>query len=217
MDAYKMSFKEAVQYLSVQVHSVGRLKPLLEVRSKRAAKPQELTQTEQDAMKAAAKRLAEDDARCESIASKRGWNPATIKALAKEGSLGWDGGAPAFLYSTGMKSRHWPHKEIFWDFGKPSVWRGDQIKNAQEVFICEGETDCISLLDKGIEEDGSMAVIALPSASTIHHTLEELVKGKHVTLCMDDDEAGERATQKLADRLLDVCASVQIFNIKEVA
>lgn len=217
MDAYQMTFVEAVHYLSEQIHTVRRLKPVLGMRPKLAAKPEELTQTQQNAIKAAAKRLAEDDARCVSIASKRGWRPATIKALAEEGSLGWDEGALAFLYSTGMKSRNWPHKEIIWDFGRGSVWRGDQIKNAKEIFICEGETDCISLIDKGIEEDGSMAVIALPSASTIPGDLSQHVQGRHVTLCMDDDEAGDRATQKLADMLLDVCASVQTFNFKGVA
>ena len=131
--------------------------------------------------------------------------------------MGWDESALAFLYPMGMKSRNWPHKDIFWDFGSPGVWRGNQIGDATEVLICEGETDCISLLDKGIEEDGTMAVIALPSASTIPADLSKLVQGRHVTLCMDDDDAGVRATERLADLLDGVCASLQTVNFGEVA
>jgi DNA primase len=218
MDAYQMTFSEAVECLSDQVQSIGRPQGVLAVRPKSAvSEAQELTTTQQEALKAASKRLAENDARCLSVASERAWNPSTIKALAEEGSLGWDGGALAFLYPVGMKSRNWPHRNFLWDFGKPGVWRGSQIGDAMEVFICEGETDCISLVDKDIEEDGSMAVIALPSASTIPSDLPKLVQGRHVTLCMDDDDAGAIATAKLADLLEDVCASVQTFNFAEVA
>lgn len=218
MEAYEVTFSEAVQYLSEQIHTVGRFHDVSAVSFKTAmTRPQELTQTQQDTIKTAAKRLAENPHICQSVASKRNWDAKTIKHLAEEGSLGWDGGALAFLYQTGMKSRNWPHKEIFWDFGKPGVWRGTLVGDAKEVFICEGETDCISLVDKGIEEDGSMAVIALPSASTIPADLPKLVQGRHVTLCMDDDDAGAIATTKLADLLLDVCASVQTFNFGEVA
>lgn len=218
MDAYQMNFGEAVKCLSDQVRSLGRIQggSLASLKPSVSQLPG-VTKEEQDRIKAAAQRLAENPYIWSSVASQRGWNPATIKALAEEGSLGWDGSALAFLYSTGMKSRNWPHKDIFWDFGGPGVWRGSLIGDAMEVFICEGETDCIALLDKGIEEDGTMAVIALPSASTIPVGLPKLVQGRHVTLCMDDDDAGARATQKLADMLDGVCASVQSFNFGEVA
>ncbi len=216
-DFFQMSFSEAVTYLSKQAYSLGRIKGVSLARPKPLVSlAQGLTKAQQDTIKAAAQRLAENPYICQSVASKRNWNPATIKALAEEGSLGWDG-ALAFLYPAGMKSRNWPYHEFFWDFGSPGVWRGKQIGDAMEVFICEGETDCISLVDKGIEEDGSMAVIALPSASTIPAELPKLVQGKHVTLCMDDDEAGARATEKLSELLVDVYASVQTFDFKGVA
>lgn len=216
-DTHGLGFGEALEYLTQDFHNIGRSQSVC-LRKAKARVEQEigLTQAEQDLLKKAAKRLSENPYICESVASKRGWNPATIKALAEEGSLGWDG-ALAFLYPKGMKSRNWPGREFFWDFGSPGVWRGNQIGDAMEIFICEGETDCIALLDKGIEEDGTMAVIALPSASTIPSDLPNLVQGRHVTLCMDDDTAGARATEKLADLLVNVCASVQTFNFKEVA
>lgn len=212
-----MSFPEALNYLSDQVHAVARYKAVPMVRTQKAvSNPQELTEEQESRLKAAAKRLAEDDHRCVSVASKRGWNPATIKALAEEGSLGWEGGL-SFLYSSGMKTRNWPHKDFVQDFGKPGVWRANKIGDAAELFICEGETDCISLVDKGVEEDGFMAVIALPGASSNTSDLPQLLHGRHVTVCMDDDEAGHRATEKLVDLLVGVCASVHIFDFKGVA
>lgn len=215
-DMHGLGFGEAIEYLTQDLEEIGRTQ-----RAPLKVKPApdqdtNLSQAEQDLLKKAAKCLADSEHLCQSIAEKRNWNSETIKALAEEGSLGWDG-ALAFLYPKAMKSRNWPGRDIFWDFGRPGVWRGNRIGDALEVFICEGETDCISLLDKGIEDDGSMAVIALPSATTFPAELSKLVQGRHVTLCMDDDEAGARATQKLADLLLNVCASVQAFNFKEVA
>lgn len=116
-----------------------------------------------------------------------------------------------------MKLRNWPHREFLWEFGVPSVWRRGQIGKASEVFICEGETDAISLIDKGLADEPGLAVIALPSASTITEDLSILVTGKNVTLCMDNDEAGDRATEKLIELLEPVCASLQTFNFGEVA
>ncbi len=176
-----------------------------------------LTKQETETIQAACKKLADHEHLWDRVASKRGWKPETIKKLADEGVLGWNQGALAFIYETGMKLRNWPHRDFLWEFGVPSVWRRGQIGEATEVFICEGETDAISLIDKGLVDDPTIAVIALPSASTITEDLSILVSGKNVTLCMDNDEAGERATEKLIELLEPVCASLQTFNFEEVA
>ena len=38
-------------------------------------------------------------------------------------------------------------------FGKSWLWRGELIPQAETIYLCEGETDAISLIDRGIEDD----------------------------------------------------------------
>jgi 5S rRNA maturation endonuclease (ribonuclease M5) len=215
MDKDDVDFSEAFKRLEKKVPSIKRLSPcVVATRAKSGAdslKPEQIV-----IQKQASKRLAEDERLCASVASKRGWKPETIQKLAKEGALGWNQGALAFLYDTGMKLRNWPHHTFVWEFGGCCVWRRKRIAEATEIIICEGETDAISLIDKGLEDDPVFAVVALASATMITGDLVGLVTGKNVTLCMDNDNAGQQATDKLVELLEPVCASVKTFNFGEV-
>lgn len=214
MEKHDVDFSEAFKLLEKKASSIKRLSPrVLAARAKTGLAY--LKAEEIDIQKQASKRLAGDDWLCSTIASKRGWDPSTIKKLAEEGVLGWNQGALAFHYDTGMKLRNWPHREILWEFGSSCVWRRKRIAEATEVIICEGETDAISLIDKGLEDDPDFAVVALASATMITGDLVGLVTGKNVTLCMDNDKAGERATEKLVELLEPVCASLKTFNFGE--
>jgi hypothetical protein len=53
-------------------------------------------------------------------------------------------------------------------FWKPWLWRGSIINIGTTVYLCEGETDEISLIDAGLESDGRTVAVALPSASTFN-------------------------------------------------
>jgi len=124
------------------------------------------------------------------------WNPETITRLAREGTLGWDGSALVFIYPSGLKFRRWPAKEITWQgnaAGGP--WRTEVISAAQIVYVAEGETDAISLIDAGIEENG-IAVVACPSATGFNIHWGPLFEGKDVMLVFDNDAAGESGTEK---------------------
>jgi hypothetical protein len=214
MDKDDVDFSEAFKRLEKKAPSIKRLSP--RAASARAKAGTDLLKPEQiEIQKQASKRLGDDDWLCASVASKRGWKPETIQKLAKEGSLGWNQGALAFLYDTGLKLRNWPHHTFVWEFGGCCVWRRKRIAEATEIIICEGETDAISLIDKGLEDDPEFAVVALASATMITGDLVRLVTGKNVTLCMDNDRAGQQATDKLVELLDPVCASLKTFNFGE--
>jgi len=153
----------------------------------------------------------------EEIARGRDWKVETIRELAREGSLGcWKKGI-SFLYRTGMKVR-WDRavaREIRWVFGGPSsMWREQRVAAAGTIYVTEGESDAITLIDAGMENDGRTAVVALPSATTLSPSFVPLFAGKHVILCLDADKAGECATNKFGSMLQGNVASLAQLDLK---
>jgi len=147
--------------------------------------------------------LREDRALCERIARSRNWRTETIIELTYEPSLGWHDGKLAFLYESGCKLRWRENGErvIRWAFGKPWLWRGGYLWCRSNILIAEGETDAITLIDSGVEDDRETLVVALPSASTFNEEWAILFRGKHVALCFDGDDAGERAVARVSQLL----------------
>ena len=129
-------------------------------------------------------RLRETPNLCERIARARGWKPETIRNLSLEPSLGWHDGKLAFIYETGVKLRWRQQGEriVRWAFGKPWLWRGSYINIGTTVYLCEGETDAISLIDAGLEPHGQTIAVALPSASTFNERWAILFTGTEVVL-----------------------------------
>lgn len=217
METRGMDFSGAFTYLEKKLSKIKRGVPFKPSVRKGGRGGSSLLTAEQMAeQKKASIRLATHEGVYRRIARDRGWNPETIRKLAEQGSLGWCGDALAFNYDTGMKIRRWPHKTIRYEFGSPCVWRRNRIGKVEKVYLCEGETDAITLIDKGVEDDGDVVVVALASATTITGDLVNCVKGKAVTLFMDNDAAGEMATDNLIAILEPVCASLNIYSFEEV-
>jgi len=152
---------------------------------------------------------------CEQIAAKRNWKVETIQALADETSLGWYQCNLAFLYDTGVKVRNFlegGERSIKWPYGASSLWRDHRIANASTIYLCEGETDAISLLDADLETDPAVGVVAVPSASTFKPAWASRFAGKEVTLCMDGDPAGIAARQKIGALLSPVVSALKTVN-----
>jgi hypothetical protein len=150
---------------------------------------------------------------CGRVAKLRGWQEQTIIDLAHECYLGWESNL-AFIYDTGVKIRSelGGQRRFWWLFGKPWLWRGAYLPMAETVYLCEGETDAISLLDTGVEEGGKTRVVAVPSASTFDATWAPLFVGKTVILVFDNDSAGISALQKVAALIGSYAASVNRLN-----
>jgi hypothetical protein len=155
---------------------------------------------------AASSRLVTDERLCERIAKARGWKSETIRHLALEGYLGWLDGKLAFVYDTGVKLRWRQNGEriIRWAFGKPWIWRGSFLSIPQRtlIYLTEGETDAISLLDGGVESTDSAAlVVAVPSASNFDRKWAPHFSGKDVLIYFDGDHAGDAATERVGNEL----------------
>lgn len=84
-----------------------------------------------------------------------------------------------FLYDSGMKVR-WRRKGqriIFWAFGKPWIWRGSflSIPTRTKIFVTEGETDAVTLLDLRAErDDPAKLVVATPAVRMISTLLQPM-------------------------------------------
>lgn len=177
---------------------------------------------------AMATRLADDGALCARVAGARGWSSETVRKLAQEPCLGWNDehAALAFLFDSGVKLRRREpdgERRIWWHIGKPSLWRAcalrgiqNQADNPHTVIVAEGETDAITALDDGCEEDGKTHVVALPSASTFAAGWLPLFAGRRVILALDDDKAGHAATARVARMLDGTAASVRTLNFQKL-
>jgi hypothetical protein len=151
---------------------------------------------------------------CERVAQARGWKPETIRELSLEPSLGWHEGKLAFIYETGVKLRWRQQGEriVRWAFGKPWLWRGSYINIDTSIYLCEGETDAISLIDAGLESDGRTIAVALPSATTFNERWAAFFAGREVVLVFDADRAGEQANIRVSRLLQPQVASLKQIN-----
>jgi twinkle protein len=158
--------------------------------------------------------LRNDVSLCERLAKARGWKPETIRDLTIGPHLGWHEGKLAFIYESGVKLRWRQHGErvVRWAFGKPWLWRGSLIDTAATIYLCEGETDAISLIDAGLESDGRTVAVALPSATTFNERWADLFLGKDVILAFDADKAGQEATHRVSRLLRQHVASLKQLN-----
>lgn len=103
---------------------------------------------------------------------------------------------------------------------KRCLWGMGAARDAQEVFITEGESDALALADSLNEaryqlafpameyEPGSVndtfdriAVVAKPDAGTFREEWAAAMRGKRVILVRDNDEAGLRGAQDTARKL----------------
>jgi len=217
----RVEFKEALRacadWLGVSLRSNETLpSTAISSRSPVTASPLPTPMSSSDSGRALAMAatLRDDPALCERIARARNWQKETILTLACEPSLGWDGGKLAFLYESGTKLRWRENGErvIRWAFGKPWLWRGGFLWGRTNIYVTEGETDCITLIDAGIEKDGYSLAVALPSASTFNEEWAHLFQGKDVVLVLDGDDAGRGATARISRLLQPVTKSLKQLN-----
>lgn len=222
MEAYQVDFREAFKRLS---HKADRIVRGTQSPASKRRKPKPaptLTKEQREQAEKYAARLATDEWVRDGIIRKRfngkpGWSPETLRTLGLEESLGWAGDALAFIYPSGIKYRRWPGKEIVAECEGISLWRAHRLPKAETVYLTEGETDAISLIDTGIETDDSVAVLSLWSATGFQTDWAPMFRGKTVVLCLDNDDAGHRAMQKIGVALGDAGVDVIPFDWKEVA
>lgn len=72
----------------------------------------------------------------------------------------------------------------------------DGLEKGSKVYICEGVFDAMMLVQNGYK------AVAILGVNNFKPEATELFKGFSVVLCLDNDEAGERATQDIAKMFL---------------
>jgi len=85
------------------------------------------------------------------------------------------------------------------------------IKDKQSIVICEGEIDCIKLMQEGIP-----AVSSTGGAGIFVDTWVDLLASKDIALCYDNDDAGRSATRKLFEKFPNAKAIELPKNVKDV-
>jgi hypothetical protein len=157
------------------------------------------------------------------------WKPETIRNLALDVCLGWDRDSEklVYLFESGMQSRanlYGPSSErgFRWEFGKPFLWRGFPLldrelsKHISTVYLTEGQSDCIRLIDYGLESDSSSLCVAIPGANIFSAPWAEMFRGKKVFLIPDIDAAGQISLYKLQSLILPVAADVRVLDITKL-
>ncbi|MFH1147888.1 MAG: DnaB-like helicase C-terminal domain-containing protein [Pseudomonadota bacterium] len=97
---------------------------------------------------------------------------------------------------------------------KSILFNSDVIKGAEELFLCEGETDTLTLLDQGIRN----AVGATNGAGSFDpEWIDQLSEAKKIFLVYDADEAGQKGSREVARRLgYDRCFNVPLPDGEDV-
>lgn len=80
----------------------------------------------------------------------------------------------------------------------PAIFNGGALYRAQEVFVTEGAFDALSILEAGAE---AIALNSAANADKLIDRLREKRTDATLILCLDNDEAGKAATEKLCDGL----------------
>ena len=124
----------------------------------------------------------------------------------------------AYVYPSGLKWRRpsatteGPRFDVlFGHLAEPWRMPWAMRPEVQTVFICEGESDAIALIEAGAERDPSCAVVAAPGTA-FKAAWGPLFAGKRVVLCLDLDDAGRAATAKVAGILRPHAAAVLSWN-----
>lgn len=80
---------------------------------------------------------------------------------------------------------------------KSGMWGSAQVAGADKVWLCEGEWDGMAmawLLDNG---GGDGVAAALPGARTFKTAWADLLRGKKIVVCGDNDEDGDAMAEKV--------------------
>jgi hypothetical protein len=122
-----------------------------------------------------------------------------------QSSLGLVNGWLAYVYPHGLKARNrdpLAKPRFLWIVGKAlAPWRAEWIKpEVRTVYLTEGESDALALIETGLENDGTAAVIASPGTSFSREWVP-MFAGRKVVLCFDLDTAGQTAAAKVAGLL----------------
>ena len=113
-----------------------------------------------------------------------------------------------FLYSektrlVGFKARNIKEKKFFSAKGSKAVlFNFDYVDFDKPLLIVEGEMDCLSALESGIDNVVSVP-FGVANLDWINNHFEDLKQFPEIILAFDNDDAGKKATTEVLKRLED--------------
>jgi hypothetical protein len=219
---------EGITRLEAAEKLAGGIAPLIVVtpREKKVKpSPYVLTDFDIQHMRAACDRFSQDRSLINGYCRRRlEWTPEAIYYSAIDGDLGYDpdcrfggfsGPATLFGYSNGIKAR-WRGKNVRWIAGAPNgkCWRQSSMHSGhQRVFVCEGETDVLTGLSLGIENDTSI-VLGLASGTSVPNP--DPFKGREIVFIPDVDSTGKKSERKLQEVLGPVARKFSILKLEDL-
>lgn len=113
-----------------------------------------------------------------------------------------------YLSARTLEKDHKPKYLNLADVTIPNVYNLNAIKN-NTLFICEGQTDTLSLVGLGLP------AIGIAGASNVDLKSLEALSDKNVIIVFDNDTAGQNGKKKLIDILQYVANKVICYDIAE--
>jgi DNA primase len=106
-------------------------------------------------------------------------------------------GDPKYVFATGREAR-WPY----------GVERLASASPATPIVLVEGAIDVLAMRVLQGRRDLGRTVLGLPGVANWHDEWTALLRGRHVCIAFDRDEAGDREATKLVGRLVGVAAQL---------
>jgi len=162
-----------------------------------------------------AQALLSNQTKLKAVMDQRGFDRKTIIAW----ELGWDGsritipvrdehGDLVNVRRYQMGGGHSNKMLNLPGHGTAVLFRPDILRDAQEVVITEGETDCILLNQTGIP-----AVTHTAGAGTFRAAWAQSFVDKDVWICYDADDAGRKGAKRVESILKEFARNVFVINL----
>lgn len=84
-----------------------------------------------------------------------------------------------------------------------------ELKIYDELFICEGELDCLCLLSIGLN------AVAIPGVNSFPQNELNILSDYNITLCFDNDPVGKSASVKLIEAFYNIRKTVNIIELPD--
>lgn len=151
------------------------------------------------------------------LQERKGLTPETIEQFR----IGWDSARRRYVIPVTNRQNELVNVRLYDPSAKGdkpkmlpfAVGYGTQLFHPQgldegdSVVLCEGETDCMTLVQNGIP-----AVTHTGGAGAFQMTWVPEFRGKHVYICYDEDDSGRKGALRTARMLRDVAAGVYIVS-----
>lgn len=111
-----------------------------------------------------------------------------------------------------LYGRHIQEKKHLYPKGPhQGVFNQSKVRNSKRIFITEGIIDALSLMKLGLKE--TLALYGTSGFTAEHETILKNPSLEEIFLCLDNDEAGQKAAAILREKLLSLGKKIFKINL----